>query len=197
VVGVSFRRASDAPSGLASEFVADPRPVDGGECERPFCESTAAYAVPHEGGFGGDRAVCEYHLAVYADEHPGTWETLSHLSPSPEACADAGARVVSWDAVPPSRQVGDVVVSRVALDHLGGAIFEDPPAGDGAGTVTYYLTTRSEVVDTCSLPTDSEAWGEFLSWVRRERGLRRVDGSWARAIPAAWGVAGAAGGGSP
>jgi hypothetical protein len=191
---MSFRRASESPpSGLASEFAADPRPLDDGECERPYCDAAATYAAPHQGGFGGDRALCEFHLAVYADEHPETWETLSHLEEAPQQFVDAGDRYVSWNEVPPSQQLGDVVASRVALDSLGCAIFEDPPTGD-SGTVTYYLVTRSEILDDRSLPTDSERWGEFLSWVRRERGLRRVDGSWARAVPAAWGIEGATGG---
>jgi hypothetical protein len=194
VVPVSFRRASESPSGIASEFAIDPRPIDDGECERPFCDESAVFSVPHQGGFGGDLALCEFHLAVYADEHPATWETLGHLEEAPQQHADAGDRYVSWNEVPPSQQLGDVVASRVALDELGCAIFEDPPAGD-SGTVTYYLTTRSEILDDRSLPTDSEAWGRFISWVRRERGLRRVDGSWARAVPAAWGIEGSTGGG--
>jgi hypothetical protein len=193
---VSFRSNSDpSPSGLASEFAADPRPLDSTECERPHCDATAVYAVPHQGGFGGDRALCDYHLAVYAGEHPETWEMLDHLEDAPHQHADAGDRYVSWADVPPSQQLGDVVASRVALDWLGCAIFEDPPAGD-SGKVTYYLATRSEVLSERSLPTDSERWGEFISWVRRKRGLRHVDGSWARAVPAAWGIRGSTGGAS-
>jgi hypothetical protein len=151
--------------------------------------------VPHQGGFGGDWALCEFHLAVYANEYPETWETLSQLEDAPHQHTDAGERYVSWTDVPPSQQLGDVVASRVALDLLGCAVFEAPPTGD-SGTVTYYLVTRSEILDERSLPTDSERWGEFISWVRRERGLRRVDGSWARAVPAAWGIEGTTGGAS-
>lgn len=163
---------------LRRVYSADPRPLDGDEpCQWcGACDEPAAFAIPARSG--GDLGVCRRHLAARRHRDPDLWSAIVDVDERARFVADDMGRFVGWHGdLPPTRQIHDDVVERVALTDTGLGVYQDPPSDDEPG-LRFLLVTRDDVVASTSVePTERDVC-RVIDSLRREHGLAVVGGPW-------------------
>jgi hypothetical protein len=144
-------------------------------CEQSdHCDREQQYRVPWP-NFGGDVALCDYHLARYRDINPEIWGRVRALEgvEDPDIYAVIGDRFVTLDEVPTEISVDGEKMRRVALGADGLALF-DSAEPDDDGTVRFRTVGRDlESRETVEVPRKQA--GGFLDWYRRKEGVHTLD----------------------
>jgi hypothetical protein len=177
--------SSDAPQSRALEthlqraYAQVVEPLCGDEdCQwSGHCDEPQAYRVPSRGG-NGSIGLCRRHLAVRRKVEPDLWARLVAHDPRLRQVAHHCGRYVGWaDDLPPTRQLGEHQVERVALTDTGLGIYEDPPCG--GSEVRYVLVDRETIYGAERVEADARDVARLIRDVQDEMGLAHVGGRWA------------------
>ena len=144
-------------------------------CEQSdHCDREQQYRVPWP-NFGGDVALCDYHLARYRNINAEIWGRVRALDgvEDPDVYAVIGDRFLTLDEVPAEISVEGEKMRRVALGADGLALFDsDEPDEDG--TVRFRTVGRDlEARETVEV-TRKHAGG-FVDWYRLNEGVHALD----------------------
>lgn len=156
-------------NGAARDYLEpDVGPVESGDCEgASACDDEAVYRVPWP-AFGGDVALCPYHLARFRRQRGDAWAEVEAAEvPDPNEYVTRGDRFVALEELPPKVRDGDF--RRVGLTQLGYGLYEAAEPDD-EGRVTYLLVDRKlDALDTLRVSRDRA--GEFLETFDSRRGI--------------------------
>ncbi|ELZ38897.1 hypothetical protein [Halorubrum tebenquichense] len=147
-------------------------PIDEGDCGTGHCDNDAVYRVawPH---FGGDEALCSFHLARFCDQHPELWEQMRALDvDDPDTYAVRGQRFVSIDEVPDQISVDGERMNRVALGVDGLALYD---SAEPEGETVRFVTVDRRLDPVESVKVERKRAGEFVAWYRDHEGVYRWD----------------------
>lgn len=147
-------------------------PVDEDDCGTGHCDNDAVYRVAWP-NFGGDEALCPFHLARFRAQHTDLWEQMRALDvEDPDIHAVRGQRFVALDEVPEQIAADGEKVNRVALGVDGLALFDSDEPDDG--TVRFVTVDRRlDVVE--SVEVERGHAGEVVAWYRDHEGIYRWD----------------------
>jgi len=159
-----------------SELEPDVGAVDSDDpCEQSdHCDREQQYRVPWP-NFGGDVALCDYHLARYRELNPEIWKRLRDLNgvDDPDVYAVVGDRFLTLDEVPTAISVDGEKMRRVALGVDGLALF-DSAEPDDDGTVRFRTVGRDlEARETVEV--ELGRGHDVLGWYRTEEGVHDLD----------------------
>ena len=144
-------------------------------CEQSdHCDREQQYRVPWP-NFGGDVALCDYHLARYRQLNPEIWERVRDLDgvDDPDVYAVVGDRFLTIDEVPETISVSGEKMRRVALGVDGLALF-DSAEPDEDDTVRFRTVGR-DLEARESVEVELGRGHELLGWYRTEEGVHDLD----------------------
>lgn len=151
--------------------------LESGECEHPSpCEEAAVGCVPDAGSIAG-KALCPFHLALWADTR-GDQETLAQLDLSEEIATD---RWLSVQEAPPEIE-RQVRYKRIGVDHRGLAHYYIPGRDDSDQETVITVDRELELVDVYDVPSHVglEGWIEHVDdrrcWVELDDAFRSEGG---------------------
>ncbi|ELZ45257.1 hypothetical protein C463_06537 [Halorubrum californiense DSM 19288] len=148
-------------------------PVDDVDCGSGHCDRDAVYRVAWP-NFGGDEALCEWHLCRFRHQHTEIWDQMRALdAPNPDTFAVRGQRFISLDEVPEEIAVDDDRMRRVALGDDGLALFESADVGPG-DPVRFVTVDRRLDVDG-SIEVARGKAGSVVAWYRDHEGVYEWD----------------------